>query len=119
MRAINVPLGKIQHLSILILASGHDARDNIGHIHVILDARQILSLADLDVGVAAHALHDEGVEPVSLQLSAVLLDDAIAAQQAVHGILVLEGHFLGGGCQVGVEGKVMLRQAARRQALNH
>ena len=107
-RAVDIDLGQVQHLAVLVLAGGHDARDDIRHVHIVLDAGQVLALANLDIGIAADPLHDEYVKPVPLQLAAVFLDDAIATQQTIHRVLVLEHHFLCRGSQVGIEGEIML-----------
>ena len=109
-RAVHIDLRQIEHLAILVLASGHDARDHVAHVQVVFDARQVLALPDLDIGIAADALHHEHVKPVPLQLAAVLLHDAAVPEQDVHGILVFIGDLLGGGGQVGIEGEVMLGQ---------
>ena len=110
-RTVDIDFRQVQYLAVLVLAGGHDAGDHIRHVHIVLNAGQVLALADLDICVAAHAPHDEHVEPVPLQLAAILLDDAITPQQAVHRVLVLEHHFLRRGSQVGIEGEVMFRQA--------
>ena len=93
---VHKSLRQIQDVAILVLAGGHDARGDVCHIHVVLDARQVLALTDFDVRIVTHTLHDKHIEPVPHDFTAVVFDDTSIPKQAVHGILVLEGYLFSG-----------------------
>ena len=69
-------------------------------------------MPDLHLGIRTHALDKENIEPIPGQLAAVFGDHAILAENGVHGILVHEFHFLGGGIQIRIEGEIMLGEAS-------
>ena len=110
-RRIDVKLWQIQDIAVRIFTRGHDARGDVGFVHVVGNAGQVLAFPDLHVGIRTNALDKENVEPVTGQLCAVFIGKAALAQQCFDGIDILNQHILGGGRQIGVEGEVMLRQA--------
>ena len=73
----------------------------------------------MHIGIAAHALDEENVEPVPRQLAAVLLHEAAVAEDGVHGVDVLEFHLFGSAVEVGIEGEIVLRKTAAGDALRH
>ena len=108
-RAVNVLLRKVQHMTVLVLAGGHDARDHAGLVHIVGNAQQVLALTDFHIRVTAHASDEVHIIPVPGQLGMVLSDDALIAQHGFHRVEVLKGKIICRAGEVGVHGEVMGR----------
>ena len=106
-RAVDVLLGEIQHVAVLVLACGHNARDHAGFVHIVGDAQQVLALPDLHVRVPAHAVDEVHVVPVPGQLGMIPADNALIAQHGFHRVDVLEADFICRAGEVGVHGEVV------------
>ena len=118
-RAVNEALREIQHIAVLVLAGWHDARGHIRQVHIVGNAGQVLAFPDLHVGIAAHAVHEEHIEPIPGQLAAVFGDKTLIAEEGLHGVDIGKLHFFSLGGHVRIKGEVMLRQAMAGDALNH
>ena len=90
-RAVNVLLRKVQHMTVLVLAGGHDARDHAGLVHIVGNAQQVLALTDFHIRVTAHAVDEIHIVPVPGQLGMVLADDALITQHGFHRVDMLKG----------------------------
>ena len=110
-RRIDVKLRQIQYIAVRIFTRRHDARGDIGFVHIVGNTGQVLAFPDLHVGIRANALDKENVEPITGQLRTIFVSETALAQQSLDWIDILNQHILGGGRQIGVEGEVMLRQA--------
>ena len=108
-RTVDEQFREVQHVSVRVLACGHNAGDHIGQVNVIADAQQVFRLPDLHVAVLAHALHQKHIPPVPRELALVFLHHTTFTQQGVHGIDVHKLHVLRPAVQVGIEGEIMLR----------
>ena len=110
-RAVNVLLREIQHMPVLVLAGGYDARDHAGFIQIITDTQQVFPLTDFNIRVTAHAVDEVHIVPVPGQLGVVLADDAFITQHGFHRVDMLKGKPLCRAGEVGVHGEVMGRFA--------
>ena len=116
--AVDVQLRQVQEIAVLVLAGGHDAGGDVGQIHIIADAQQILALPDLNILVTSHAPDQKHIEPVPGQLCFVLLYQSALAQKGFHGVDVFPFHLIRCGIQIRIEGEVMLRPAFRCDLLH-
>ena len=108
-RAVDVLLREIQHMTVLVLAGGDNARDQAGLIQIVGNAQQVLALTDFHIRVTAHAVDEVHIVPVPGQLGMVLADDALIAQHGFHRVDMLKGKTLRRAGEVGVHGEVMGR----------
>ena len=118
-RAVDVLLRQVQHVTVLVLAGGHNARDHAGLVHIVGDAQQVLALTDLHIRIPTHAVDEVYVVPVPGQLRMIPADNALIAQHGFHRVDVLEGDLIRRAGQVGVHGEVVRRLAFAEHSFRH